>query len=251
MKKINILFTLIISLFFFSTQVKAATKDINVNLSDEDFSYINDEFLNFRSKVIDYVSNSDSKKYYIIIYNISKNRYEALIFSGEISEKYLRSMDYSSGRAFLINIPVSYGVYIEENNILIYTNSNSSSFMKAIFSENSISYYNFLDTNINDIFVQTSSILIYSNIEINVRDYYLKIEDTTDIPTLYDIYISADIGTKFDSHEDEKNMLLNFYNLVIEKISYITGVFTSNHIFLSILVIIVFVIAIEFLWRLL
>lgn len=246
MKKINILFTFIFSLFFFSTQVIAIEKkNMIFNLEDSDFSYINNEFFELRTKTKEFLKNNDSSQYYIIGYNSDKSKLVVDIFSGEINTKYIEEV--GSYLRFLIDCSYS-EYYLENNELKLLT--ISSRFTKYLGTVNSSSYQNFIDTNIDDIFL-TNTTSVYWNINVNARDYNFSFGVDKDTPTLYDIYLAAKIGEPFDPHEDEKDLLLNFYNLVIEKIIYITSIFTSNYIFLSILVIIIFVIAIEFFWRLL
>ena len=245
MKKIYILVIFTISFFFFSfSSVSAAEKkNMIFNLQDSDFSYINDEFFELRTKTKEFLRNNDSYQYYIIGYNSDESKLVVDIFVEEINTKYLRIMDYSSGASLMFLIKARYNEYYLENNELKKLTS-SSAFTNPLGSVNGSKYQNFIDTNIDDIFLDSTA-NIFWNINVNARDYSFSFSDDKDTPTLYEIYLAAKIGESFDPHEEEKDVLLNFYNLVIEKIGFLVNMFTGNYVYLSVFVVLILIIILE------
>lgn len=245
MKKIYILVIFTISLFFFSFSSVSAIEKSNMifNLEDSDFSYINEEFFELRTKTREFLENNDSYQYYIIGYNSSKSKLVVDIFVEEFNYKYLRIMNYSSGASLMFYINGRYKEYYLENNELKEL-TNSSSFQKSLGNVNNSNYQNFIDTNIDDLFLDGSA-NVYWNVNVNARDYSFSFGEDKDTPTLYEIYLAAKIGEPYDIHEDEKYVLLNFYNLVIEKIGFLVNMFTGNYIYLSVFVVLILIIILE------
>lgn len=251
MKKFSILIIFTFSLFFFSFSFVSAIEKKNMifNLEDSDFSHINDEFFELRTKTKEFLKNNDSYQYYIIGYNSDKSKLVVDIFSEEINTKYLRIMDYSSGASLMFLIKARYNEYYLENNELKLL-SGSSSFIKSLGSVNGSNYQNFIDTNIDDLFLDSTANMFW-NVNVNVRDYSFSFGVDKDTPTLYEIYLAAKIGEPFDPHEEEKNVLLNYYSLIIEKIGFLVNMFTANYIYLSMFVIVLILVIIELVRRLL
>lgn len=250
MRKIYIIFTLFISLFLFSSNVKADKKNIIFNFEEFDFSYINDEFFKLREKTLEFINNNDSYNYYVIFYDDSSSLLFSYVFIEEITDKYLRFMPYSSGDTAMIYIPTRYTKYYLNNDELISSGNTSSFFERLGDINGSNYYYRFIDTNIDDIFFESGKDSSY-NVEIHCRDFNLIFDSNTDLPTLYEIYSLSGIGEPIDIHEEEKNILLNFYTIIIEKINLLCDVFVSNYIYLSIFVIFILIFVIELLRRLL
>lgn len=242
MKKIYILVIFTISLFFFSfSSVSAAVTVYNYTFTDDDFSYINDEFINFRTKVLDYINNSDNYDYYVISYDLTNNRYIVNIFNSKELPSIREFRENGKGY-FIFKYMSSYTTYVLQDNNFVF-DSTSSGFSKYVILNSTITYYNLLDCNF-DVF-PNQGFNTYTNLVLNYNDKSYIFDEEKRVLSLYDLYVEFKVGEKFDPHEEEKNVLLNFYNLVIEKIGFLVNMFTGNYVYLSVFVVLILIIILE------
>lgn len=248
MRKVNILLIFTISLFFFSfTSVKAATTIIDKILTEEDFGYINEDFLHFRSKAIEYVNNNYSGYYYVISYDTKNNFYKLGILT-EVDDTTKIQLE-RAGTEYFRYFVKSRIVYYKLVNDNLVEFSNSSQYSEFFYLR-SVFYFNeYLDSNF-DMYTDTM-MDHWEKITLKYNDKSFYYSSNIKAPTVYELYQYFEVGNYFDLHEEEKNILLNYFVVVIDSLKYICNVFTSNYIYLSMIVIIIFVIVVELVRRLL
>lgn len=244
MKKVLLTMILFISSFFlFNLNVNAATYDRN--LTENDFSLINDDFLDFRNQVLYFVGET---KNYIIYYESSQ--YKAII--SDIDSSYsIEFGGFNYNCWFKFN---NFDLYIYKNKTLTFDSSiTSSKQIMAINSAASPSYF-YLDSNLSSITSTTGSNYYY--LKYNGSSYSLPWKSAS----LYNIYLKnftppeepePEEPEPEDSYIEEKNLLSSFYTVSIEKISYLANEFATNYIFLTILGVFVLIFTIELFRRLL
>lgn len=228
MKKLNIIFALIISSFFLlSSNVSADVVTYEIN--DSDFDYFTDEFYELRELAIEYCNENDM---YYLIYSDNGSLF-ARIFDKTYSFKIY---DNSGVRVYIKGQHTKYKV---QNNTLV--GSGSSSLLNLYFINNdSLQYFNFLDTNVDVIFTSGTPFIIKFN------DLSYDISISSKVPTLYEVYQEYQ-----SSQVDPKaEIVTNFYVLIIDKIKLLTNYIASDYIILSALVIFIFVAVIGLVRRL-
>lgn len=240
MKKIYILVIFTISLFFFSFSSVSAATTYNYTFTDNDFSYINDDFLNIRTKTLDYINNSENYNYYAISYDLQNNRY--IVYMLETTELSFDREFGNYDQYYYVQVLSSVRRFVLENDNLTEIGP-SSKFHVYVITDGVISYYNLLDFNF-DVYPR-QSFCNYVNLIFNYNDKNHVFLQEEKVPSLYDLYIEWEVGEKYDSHEEEKNVLLNFYNLVIEKIGFLVNMFTGNYVYLSVFVVLILIIILE------
>ena len=246
MKKVSILVIFTISLFFFSFSSVSAATTYNYTFTEDDFSYINDDFINIRTKTLNYINNSEDYDYYVISYDLQNSRYIVNIL--ETKELSSDREFGSSGQYYYFNVRSSVKRFVLENDNFVEIGP-SSNLYSYVISDGVITYYNFLDYNF-DIYPK-SLFCYFIDLNLNYNDMNYTILQEEKVPSLYDLYIEWKVGEKYDLHEEEKNVLLNYYNLVIEKIGFLVNMFTGNYIYLSMFVIVLILVIIELVRRLL
>ncbi len=232
MKKLYMIITLFVSSFFlFNSDVKAST-EVEVNISSLDL--INENF----KKNIDLADN----------YLLSSTVYDNYFIYYDSSNKMFKYIFYNSSN-------------IVNNNFSCYYYSNS--FECGVIS--SYKFFNYIswkndfvnegggiDFKIKDInYICYSSLPIYLDdtltLKINYNNMYFTLEPGDKMMFLYDVYENQE--RLFDVHYDEKNSLSNFYNLCLNKLSYLTGIIVGNYIYLSIFGIFILIIIFELIRR--
>lgn len=248
MRKVNILLIFTISLFFFSfTSVKAATTIIDQILTEEDFGYINEDFLHFRSKAIEYVNNNYSGYYYVIRYD-TKNNFYTLGILTEVDDTTTIKLERMGIEYFRYYVR-SRIVYYKLVNDNLVEFSNSSQYSEIFYLRSTFYFNGYLDSNFD---MYTDEYMDYwEKITLKYNDKSFYYSSNIKAPTVYELYQYFEVGNYFDSHEEEKNILLNYFVVVIDSLKYICNVFVSNYIYLSMIVIIIFVIVVELVRRLL
>lgn len=242
MKKFNILLTLIMSLFFFS-DVAFAKTDLTFEVYDSSFSLINENFFDFKENVLNYMKNNSDYKYYIITFQA--NVYKAYIFY-DTTDYYF---DYRINAASLFSIVQKINSHYDKIDFnsdgSVNKVSGGSSFSQTLNNSSTFYWYLYLDTNIPNMKLSSDLYNNY-NVVISNKDYTLTFDENTMFPSLYEIYLQIN-----DSHKKEKDILINFYTTMIEKISMLCNLIINNYIYLSVFVIFIFIFVIEFLRRLL
>lgn len=237
MKKLYIIITLFVSSFFlFNSDVKAE----EYVCSEDRMSFINDNFLLYRQKVIDY-SNFNNYQY-IISYWEYGNKYITIFFTSSLDSFSIASRyEFNSNT---INNPssiISNIKYVEyyENELATADFSNIED--RSSFS---ISFTNFLlfDLSFSIYYIGDSEPFTFT---CNNKSFIF--DDNNKYLSLYDLYLS---NIPLDnSHQEEINKLESFYTLCIEKLSYLGDKIVSNYIYLSILAIFIFIFVVELIRR--
>ena len=232
MNKLLMLISLFLSSFFlFSFNAKAAT--VSVSITEDTYNLINDTFFTFKEQVEEYALNNDYDTFFIVYDTI---RYEAYFYKN--IDNYDFSCDLSSNTLnCYFNLSFKIGSYIENSDF--YTTGS------GILSINTYTFKKYLYSNI-DLKIKdtaTSSLTLkYSGqiYEFNAGDKFYSI---------YDIYKDINNLPEENPHKEELNFLSNFYNTVINKLQYISELFLSNYIYLSILVIFLLIFIFELIFR--
>ena len=241
MRKIFIILTLIVSSFFiFNNDVKADTTTYNVNLTH--FDYLNDEFYLLREKVIEY--SNENNMYYLIVYKSGE-------FNAYVFEKKEYTIDFNDfNGSVYININSSSKICeIYDETLNCSGNSTSITFsLVAKYSSTSISYLNYLDSNIESLKYTGS---VDFNISYNDLLYSVTLNGT--VPSLYQIYLDDTYvepePEPEDPHLEEKEKLSNFYTTVITKIGELATNVFNNFILLFVIGIFVFIFIFEIIFR--
>lgn len=230
MNKLLVLISLFLSSFFlFSFSVSAATS--NIDISEDTYNLINDTFFTVKEEVEEYAKNNNFNTYFI---TYSSNSYNVLFYNNTNNSNFICSL--SSDLSCVFYKAFTTGSY-RENSGLVVGGTTSSLII------NSSSYKNYLYSNIGLKIIDSSTSLL--NLNYNGRTYEFVGGDT--IYSIYDIYES--ITLEENPHQEEFNILSNFYNTVIDKLEYISEVFVSNYIYLSILVIFLLIFVFELIFR--
>jgi len=214
MKKVLITIFLFISSFFLFGLKDVYASDYTRTITEEDLSLINDDFLDFRSQIIEFCGDT---KNYIIYYESST--YKAIIYDKD-SSAYISFTPTAPLNPWL---RVRYvDLYQYKDNNLTFVSTATSIKSITIYSVESSSGYPYLDTNAPFAINSHTYTTIY-----NDKSYsFASIEST-----LYYIYLD-NFGSD-NSYEEEKSFLLSFYTCIIEKISYLATSFATNYIFLT------------------
>lgn len=221
MKKVLLFTILFLSSFFFFNLKDVNAAPIYKTLKDDNFSLINEDFIKFRNQVIEFCG--DLKKY-VIYYD--SNNYKAVIGEeNSFSDSYYYGLNQDGW------------TYFNNTDIYIYQDKTLT-FVSSITSQTSIYFYIssklvFLDTNIPSFPVKSAHYIViqYENDIANTTEYLYN-----STASLYSIYLKHFPPLEpEDPYEEEKILLSSFYVCVIEKISYLTNVFVTNYVFLTIL----------------
>ena len=232
MNKLLVLISLFLSSFFlFSFSVSAATA--NIDISEDTYNLINDTFFTVKEEVEEYAKNNNFNTYFI---TYSSNSYNVLFYNNTNNSNFICSL--SSDLSCVFYKAFTTGSY-RENSGLVVGGTTSSLII------NSSSYKNYLYSNIGLKIIDSSTSLL--NLNYNGRTYEFVGGDT--IYSIYDIYIDINNSSVDELHKEELNILSNFYNTVIDKLDYISEVFASNYIYLSILVIFLLIFVFELIFR--
>lgn len=240
MKKLYIMFALILSSFFFySSGVKANTYDFIFN--ETDFDYLNDTFYKVREFAIDYANNNDC--YYYINHNTV---YYLITFfkPSSITEFNISSTSFGY-RIYPFVDEFIYKYRYDSSSQTFISQAKISSYDNLSFkiSNSELLYTSFLDSNYD--FYLNNNVINFSYKDIN----YI-IDSTNPLPTLYEIYLNKDPSdVEDDIHKEEKNVLSNFYSLIFEKIDLLANSILSNYIYLTIIVIFILIFLIELIRR--
>ena len=235
MKKLYIILALIMSSFFFySSDVRADTTTYEV--IESEFNNFTEDFSNLRELTI--ANLNETYSYYIILYHKSKSRLTAYLFESTSNAQVF----FSNGIGIYLSVSGAYkNYYLNGSN---FTESGSgSNYYSTLCSVNgtTCTYLSLLDTNFDLSYTSGSTF----NIKYN--DLLYEITVGSKVPNLYEIYLdSIEVP---DIHEEEKQILSNFYNLVIEKIVLLSNYIINNYIFLSFVGIIILIFLIELIRR--
>lgn len=216
-KSFIITFIVLLSSFFFISNVNASYKEI----TDLDIStYITDDFLLSHEEAVSrgwkYIVVYDSKTYkYFVIQNNSGNTSN---FTLDGSKLKLSGVTW----------------YRWSNNKFSEVISN----YVVTFSSSSISI---IDSS-SDIFPTSSFDIVYNNIV-----YPATIDKK--IITVYDVYNNLINGPSDNLHQEEIEKVDSFYTIVIDKMSYLVKEMSNNYIYLSIFVIFIFIFVFELIMR--
>lgn len=242
MKKLFTIITLLMSSFFLFSINEVRADSYTYELTEEHFSKLNDEFYNFREKVIKYVQDNNLHGY-IIGYDSTNNYYEAFIAYDNYS---LRVVTGSP----TYNLRFSYK-YFER----LYLDSSGDFVIKSTAQDrwSSISILSDVsdDTLIN--YLDTDMPLTYTDeheYTINFNDKTYLINNGATMPTLYQIYLDnfAPVEPE-DPYKEEKEIMNNFYSTIITKIGDLATSFASNYVFILILGIFILIFVFELIRR--
>lgn len=237
MKKLLIIMTLFMSSFFLFCH-KEVKAEINGNFS---FNYIPEDFLLKKKAVDDYIKTNDTYGTNYVIFmrfeNSKIDHYEVCIFKGTSSSVYYESNSLNF-------IAYSRNCSKFENNTLgNFTSYTQTSY--SLFTFGSYRWY-----------------IIYSSFDLKtiVSDYTFTLTaedyskdfsfDGSNFPTIYDMYVEKNGELVPDNpHKEEQEILESFYILCIDKLKYLSEVFLSNYIYLSIIVIFIIIFVFKLIFR--
>lgn len=238
MKKFVLAFTILLSsFFFFNFKVKA---NLVENFS---FNYIPEDFLVKKKVVDDYIKINDTYgTNYVILLRFENSKisnYSVCIFTDTSSTVY-----YSSSKNLIMFNAHRRNCSIFENNTLGDFTYFSQGGM-TLFTSGSYRWY-----------------IIYSSFDLktSVSDYTFTLTaedyskdfsfDGSNFPTIYDMYVEKNGELVPDNpHKEEQEILESFYTLCIDKLKYLSEVFLSNYIYLSIIVIFIIIFVFKLIFR--
>lgn len=224
MKKLLTIITLFVSSFFFIS-LKEAKADEIINYDDNVLDTINDEFFTVRDIVINFAKENSYN--YLIQYKYS-TYYVYFIESSQTTY-------YSSSKLNFSN-SINFSNYKIVNGKLQMLNESTT--LTLLFTDCST--------------ILDSSIDIYHSlvtIKINYKDRSYIVDSTNKVPTIYDIYLDINNIVPTNPHQEELEKIESFYNVIIEKLSYIGEVLVSNYMYLSIIVIFLLILVFEMIFR--
>lgn len=238
MKKLLIIITLFVSSFFLISIKEANALELNREL---DFSLLNDETLTLKEELEDYVSTHTSFPYYIIYKPYNSSSVSAMVLKSSfnptdiyynVTSTYPSKVILYFGDSVMTTYPLA--------NLPNYANYFYLYFAPSSFAQ--IIYSNF------DIPISEDLIINYTY---NDFSYVDSVDTTNKITTLYDIYrnFNGEIIEEQNPHQEEIDKLGNFYTLCIGKLKYLSEVFLSNYIYLSIIVIFIIIFVFKLIFR--
>lgn len=236
MKRVYLLLTLFIASFFFVTNVHAAT--YTAELSEDTMSLINDDFFDFRDKIINYVEVNGYSGYIIG----RDGAYYAYLLS-EGSSFAIKDTPGSSSVLTVYRDKLSFARLID-NEIKVVLSSNSGN-DPLMYQD--VQYFN--------IFLDSSSPIIHTGIYNNVHNLNYKnitytIKRQSIVPSVYDIYLEHNVPDEpVDNFLEEKEMMNNFYFTIFTKIDELVTKLANNYIFLLIFGIFILIFIFEIIRR--
>lgn len=227
---------LLSSFFFISNEVKAE----EYVCSEDRMSFINDNFLLYRQKVIDY-SNSNNYKYLIKYWEYGK-KYLTIFFTSSFDSFSIDSrFEFNSNT---INNPSS--IISNIKMVEYYENELVSADFSNLRDDTSfsVSFDNFLllDLSFSIYYIGDSDPFTFT---CNNKSFIF--DDNNKYLSLYDLYL---LDNPLDNpHQEEIDKLESFYTVVIDRLGYLSKEMSSNYIYLSIFAIFVFIFVIELIRR--
>lgn len=223
MKKVYTTIFLFVSLFFFySSGVKADTYNFTIDSTNVDI--INDTFLQAK-EAADIVVSSGK---YMIFYKNSKY-YRYSLTSEEIIVTF--STDNFS---FSIS---DFNEYYYDGTQWVWNGYIPGTKTITLINNSSVLDYS--------LFVYTPMNFIYSGdstINITYKNYTETIDNGDTFPSLYNYYLNNSLVVpeepeepEEDTHVEEKQLLSNFYTLIIEKIVLLANSIAENYILLTVI----------------
>lgn len=236
MKKLNIIFALIISSFFLlSSNVKADVINFNISSSDiTAFGKLNDTFFKAREAAIN-LANTKNKEYYIFYSRPGgTGTYQICL----VDSKNVKLGFESSGITLRIN---QCELYYFRNDT---TQSNGTqTIIGNLQNGSSFNYSYYLDSSYKELAYSATD----NDFTITYNDTTYLITENSYLPSLYELYM----GYEPPEQEDSKSEIVtNFYVLIIDKIKLLTNYIATDYIILSALVIFIFVAVIGLVRRL-
>lgn len=239
MKKFYTLFILVLASFFLSySEVKADAFSINIDSSE--FDLLNDEFYQLREISIEYANQNN--KFYVIAYDYSNNLKSYIFDKTIVMNVFIRDFITKDVK---LNFNGEYDTYQIKDGLFKNVSSGTNFGYDLYTSSGYQGYKFFMDTNYN--VATTYNGDNNSPLSIVYGDYVYNYEIYSPFPSLYEIYVKSGAGGP--DHSEEENILLNFYNLVIDRLSYLSTTFASNYIYLSVFVIFILVFVFELIIR--
>lgn len=227
MKKVYTTIILFVSLFFFCSHNANA-----LVISDDTLNLINEDFFKVRELANKHCSNN-SQQYFVIRYSDSYSTYIVEFFNDPYTIEITRSNGF--------NFKVSVDYYTNPLNRYKYTDNNLIYLDKYSYSNYSIDnsgtgFTFYLYSNFPVINTSSSSAEIYYY---SSDDYPYMVEVNSKFLSLYEHYLNinglTDEDLSPDIHKEEKEILSNFYTLVIEKINLLANSIIENYIYLTII----------------
>ena len=231
MKKLLIIMTLFMSSFFLfcNKEVKAYeyTKEIDF------FSM--DTVLSLKEKLDAFIETDTEYSDYYLIYSDFDGSIVYYIIPLDGS---LDNFSFSTDSSFF---GLRYGSSIKTGNDLnsiIIAGSSSSKFFYS-YHKNNFSY-NVLYMNFDYYFTSGNSTITYTYNDFSVVN---NLSSGNKFLTLYDVYLEYQnqLGNIDEIHKEELEKVGSFYNIVIEKLGYLSETIVSNYIYLSIIVIFILI----------
>lgn len=228
MKKVYTTIILFVSLFFFCCN-NASAATYNATIDENSMSFINDDFFKIKELALKYHEDNNFN-YYLISYNSSDNLYRVYFFN-EVTNYYVSR----TGSGFYINMSIGSAIYHRlVDGALSNTKYSSSIFSTTLnidSTTNIMSFSGYLYSNYDIIENSTDTFIISYN------DFIYDSSQNEIFPSLYDIYLSVNNinPVEPDIHKEEKEILSNFYTLVIEKINLLANSIINNYIYLTVI----------------
>ena len=231
MKKLLIIMTLFMSSFFLfcHKEVKASSYTFNL-----DFTLLNEKFNNVKNAVENYILTDTTYSDNYIIFYYKNDYYVHLLPLGEENSSYFY---YGIGLKLYISSSTPGRPFFSSDYTKIVNIISGSSDYNYVYREMIPLYANY------DIIMTSDT--ANSTITYNYEDFTsINIANGTDkFKTLYMLYQEYNgLGEEEENpHKEELEKVGSFYNIVIEKLSYLGEVLVSNYIYLSIIVIFILI----------
>ena len=241
MKRLFTIITLLVSSFFLFSINEVRAETYTYELTENDFSYFNDDFFTFREQVIDYMESNNFTGYYIYGHNLTTLR--AFLLN---SNSYPSFSNVSgSNNIFYIYCENCSDVKFNSSGELEFVKHYTGGYKNQILnSTNGNTLGNYLDSNLSPISYSNNTYII------NYNNSTYTIEKGSSAPTLYQIYLENTTPVEPDDpYKEEKEVINNFYSTIIIKIGDLATSFASNFIFLLILGIFILIFVFELIRR--
>lgn len=228
---------LVLSSFFFVSIKEVEADEINYNL-DSLYDYDSEEWSDRLNAINDALEQNPSHPY-VVYFTDNK----ILFFNVKPQRVFI---DNSSLYIYCENSNIHYSIYKYDNGSLTSSSGSSTNYYRYDYSN--LSYTIIKYVNFEGLILSSSS--SQKNLVYSYNNFTLSFSRGESFLTLFDFYTEYKRNnTPVDPHEEEKEVIANFYTICIEKIKYLGEQIVSNYIYLSMLVILILIFIIELIRR--
>lgn len=237
MKRVYLLLTLFIASFFFVSIPNVFAASQIYQVPENELSILtSNAFLSLREEIIEFC-NANNKKY-IIACSSSSSCYANIFDEGKAK------MGASSISGTTLVFPSL--IYSKSTGYKLSNNSLSTTSTAALFNyfyttnSQAFTYISLIDTNVENLTFSYDVELVY-------KDFVYEVPAGAHFPSLYEF--NEVYSTPTDRFLEDREVINNFYTMVLEKIVLLSNYFVSNFFLMLILGIFILIFIFEIIRR--